>query len=199
MSHTRTPLRTLSLLAALCAASVAASAQTAVLAPASAPADGQSRGKVAAADRGFVQKAAQSGLAEVTLGRLAAERAADAQVKNFGNMMVSDHGKANEELSRLATAKGMTLPTRLDAAHQRDADRLSRQSGAAFDRAFMSHMVDAHKSAVADFEKASQTAQDAELKDFATRTLPTLQNHLQLAQRTLDQLKAAAPAGGALR
>jgi putative membrane protein len=198
MSHIRSPLRTLCMLAALCAAATTATAQTAVLA-ASGPASGQARGNLAAADRGFVTKAAQSGLAEVTLGRLAAERAADAQVKDFGNMMVSDHGKANEELARLATAKGLSLPTKLDAAHQREADQLAKQSGAAFDRAFMTHMVKAHKTAVADFEKASKTAQDAELKDFATRTLPTLQTHLQQAQRTLDSLKAAAPAGGASR
>ena len=144
---------------------------------------------VSAADRKFVEEAAQGGMAEVLMGQMAQQRASHAQVKAFGQRMVVDHGKANEELKRVASAKNVQLPTTLGSAHQRHADGMSKLSGVEFDQAYMKHMVEDHKKDVADFEKAAKSANDANVKNFASRTLPTLQSHLKLAQTTYDAVK----------
>jgi putative membrane protein len=140
-------------------------------------------------DHSFVEKAAIGGMAEVELGNLAQQKASSDQVKQFASRMVQDHGKANDELKQIASSKGMDLPTALDKKHRGDVDRLGKMSGAQFDRAYMSHMVDDHKKDVADFKKASTSAKDSDVKGFASKTLPTLQEHLQLAQKTNDAVK----------
>ena len=140
-------------------------------------------------DHSFVEKAALGGMAEVELGNLAQQKASSDQVKQFASRMVEDHGKANDELKQIASSKGIDLPTALDRKHRSDVDRLGKMSGAQFDRAYMSHMVDDHKKDVADFKKASTSAKDGDVKGFASKTLPTLQEHLQLAQKTNDAVK----------
>ena len=119
---------------------------------------------------------------EVKLGELASQKAASAQVKEFGAMMVKDHGKANQELKDLAGKKGVTLPAELDSKHQGMVDKFSKLSGEAFDKEYVSDMVSDHKKDVAEFEKASKSAADADLKAWAGQTLPTLQTHLKHAQ-----------------
>lgn len=143
------------------------------------------------ADHAFVTKAAMGGMAEVELGNLAQQKAASDQVKQFAARMVQDHGKANDELKQVASSKGIQLPTSLDKKHQGDLDRLGKMSGAQFDRAYMSHMVDDHKRDVADYKKVAGSGQDADIKGYAAKTLPTLEEHLQLAQKTNDALKKA--------
>ncbi|MGZ9031671.1 MAG: DUF4142 domain-containing protein, partial [Burkholderiaceae bacterium] len=96
-------------------------------------------------DQPFVEKAAMGGMAEVELGNLAQQKASSDQVKQYASRMVQDHGKANDELKQIATSKGIDLPTALDKKHRSDVDRLGKMSGAQFDRAYMSHMVDDHK------------------------------------------------------
>ncbi len=118
-----------------------------------------------------MQKAAQGGMMEVKLGELASQKAASAPVKEFGAMMVKDHGKANQELKDLAAKKGVTLPSELDSKHQGMVDKFSKLSGDAFDKDY-----------VAEFEKASKSAADPDLKAWAGQTLPTLQTHLTHAQ-----------------
>src|SRR4051812_34394375 len=125
---------------------------------------------------------AKDGMAEVELGRLAADKASNADVKKFGQRMVDDHTKANDELKMIASSKNITLPTAVDAKHKATADRLSKLSGAAFDAAFMQTMVQDHRKAVASFKRESQTGKDAEIKAFAGKTLPTLEDHLKMAQ-----------------
>lgn len=169
-----------------------ASAQTstgATSGPGSSKASAATTAKKANADQPFVHKAAMGGMAEVELGNLAQQKAASDQVKQFASRMVQDHGKANEELKLIASSKGIDLPTALDKKHQGDVDKLAKLSGAQFDRAYMSHMVDDHKKDVADFKKASTSAKDSDVKGFASKTLPTLQEHLQLAQKTNDAVK----------
>jgi putative membrane protein len=141
------------------------------------------------ADRKFVDAAAQGSVAEVAMGQMAQQRGSNVQVKEFGQRMVIDHSKASDELKKVADAKGMKLPTAPASSHQHDADKLAKLSGTDFDRAYMKHMLDDHKKDVADFEKAAKSAKDADVKDFAARTLPTLQSHLQLAQSTYDAVK----------
>ena len=144
---------------------------------------------MAAEDKEFVSKAGMGGMAEVQMGNLALQKAASADVKAFGQRMVTDHSKANEELQQLATAKGLALPTELGGEHKAALDHLSSLSGAAFDKAYMDHMVEDHEKDVAEFEKASNSAQDSDVKGWAGKTLPTLQQHLQLAKDTKAKLK----------
>ena len=140
-------------------------------------------------ESGFVRKAAMGGMAEVELGNLAQQKASNDQVKQFGAKMVQDHGKANDELKQLASSKGIDLPSALDSKHQKDMDKLNKLSGAQFDKAYMSHMVDDHKKDVSEFKKQAKSGKDADVKAFASKTLPTLEEHLQLAQTTNDAVK----------
>lgn len=144
--------------------------------------DHSANGQIASSDRKFMEKAAQGGMAEVKLGQLAAEKAGADQVKKFGQRMVDDHSKANDQLKQIASSKGVQLPTELDKSTQREYDKLSKLSGPDFDREYMDHMVSDHKKDVGDFKKESSKAKDADLKQFASSTLPTLEEHLNLAK-----------------
>ena len=149
---------------------------------------------LAAADKAFVMEAAQGGMAEVELGRLATEKASNADVKQFGQRMVDDHGKANDELKGLAAQKKVTLSTELDAKHKETRDRLSKLSGDAFDKAYMADMVADHNKDVAAFARVSKTAKDADLKAWAGKALPTLQEHQQMAKEVAGKVGGAAGA-----
>ena len=150
-------------------------------------------GALAAADKAFVMEAAGGGMAEVELGRLATEKASDADVKQFGQRMVDDHGKGNDELKGLASQKGVTLPADLDAKHKATRDRLSKLSGRAFDKAYMAEMVADHNKDVAAFTRASKTAKDADVKAWAAKILPTLQEHQKLAKDIAAKVRGSAP------
>ena len=152
-------------------------------------ASGGGKSSLAGADRKFVEEAAMGGMTEVELGNLAQQKASNDQVKQFGARMVQDHTKANDELKQVASAKGIQLPTSLDKKHEKDVDRFQKMTGADFDKAYMSHMVDDHKKDVSDFKKEASSGKDADVKGFASKTLPTLQEHLQLAQTTNDAVK----------
>jgi putative membrane protein len=151
------------------------------------------------ADREFIMKAAVGGASEVELGTLATQRASRPTVKEFGAKMVKDHGAANAELATLAKSKGVDVPTAIDAEHQAVRDRLTALQGADFDRAYMQEMVKDHTQDVAEFEKASQTASDAELRSWAAGKLPTLRDHLALARDINSQVVLGpAPAPSAI-
>jgi putative membrane protein len=122
--------------------------------------------------------AAQSGMAEVELGRMAATKAQNPEVKQFGQMMVTDHGKANTELKALAAKKNIAVPTDL-GTHASTAEELKGLSGADFDRAYVEAMVEAHEDDVSAFQKQADNAADAEVKAFAAKNLPVLQKHLE--------------------
>lgn len=156
---------------------------------------GSSGSKLSASDEHFVKKAAEGGMAEVELGQLAQQKAESSDVKQFAQRMVDDHSKANDQLKQLAQQNGVTLPTSLSAKDQADKDRLSKLSGEQFDKAYMHHMVMDHKKDVAEFKKESTSAQDPSVKSFASQTLPTLQSHLQEAQRVWGQEKSEAGSG----
>jgi putative membrane protein len=134
------------------------------------------------ADSTFVTKAAQGGMAEVKLGNLAKEKAESADVKNYGQTMVTDHTKINDELKQIATSKNITLPSDVDAKDQATYDRLSKLSGAAFDRAYMRDMVADHKADISEFKREADRGSDADLKAFASKNLPTLEHHLEMAE-----------------
>jgi putative membrane protein len=133
-------------------------------------------------DQRFVTKAAAGGLAEVELGKLAADKGTSEQVKQFGQKMVDDHGKANDELKTIASKKNITLPSDLDAKDKALRDRLAKLSGASFDRAYMQAMLKDHRTDVSEFRTESKSGKDADVKAWAAKTLPTLESHLKLAQ-----------------
>ena len=139
-------------------------------------------GALSSSDQKFLMETAMAGLMEVELGRWAAQVGTSPEVKQFGQQMVDHHSKANTELAQLASSKGVTLPTQLDEKHQRDVSKIARQKGADFDRAYSKAMLKDHQDAVKDFEKQSTGGADADLKAFASKALPTLQEHLQMAQ-----------------
>jgi putative membrane protein len=141
-----------------------------------------STGNMSSQDHDFIMDAAMGGMMEVELGRIAAQKGMSDSVKQFGQRMVDDHSKANEELMSLASSKGMTLPTALDEKHQKDVTKLSAMSGAEFDRAYSKMMLSDHTKDVKEFEKQSTKGGDPDLKAFASKTLPTLQEHLQMAR-----------------
>jgi putative membrane protein len=151
---------------------------------------GMSSAKLAPADRQFIKKAAQGGLAEVQLGQLATEKADSPDVKQFGQKMVDDHGKANDQLKQVASNKGVTIPDKLSAKDAATKARLEKLSGKAFDRAYMRDMVMDHTKDVSEFRTESKTAKDPDVKNFASETLPTLQDHLK-------QAKSISPKTGA--
>jgi putative membrane protein len=175
---------------ALAQSSAGSTKQSAKQAPASA-----STSTVSAADRAFAKEAAIGGMTEVELGNLAKQNASSADVKQFGDRMVTDHGKGNDELKLWASQNNVTLPTELDAKHKAVKDRLAKLNGAAFDKAYMTAMVADHKEDVAKFRHESTSAHNADLKAWAGKTLPTLEDHLKMAQDTASKVGAAS--GGA--
>jgi putative membrane protein len=136
-----------------------------------------------AADVAFMKKAARGGVAEVEFGRLATAKASNADVKKFGQRMVDDHNKANDQLKQVASDKRVELPQALRAKDKVTKESLEKLSGDEFDRAYMSSMVKDHKQDVAEFERESKAAHDPALKDFVTQTLPTLREHLKEAEK----------------
>jgi len=135
-----------------------------------------------APDDNFVMKAARGGMAEVELGKLAVDKAASDEVKKFGQRMVDDHSKAGDELKTLAQNKHITLPATIGAEEQALHDRLAKLSGAAFDRAYMQAMLTDHRKDVNEFRVEAKSGKDGDVKGWAAKTLPTLEEHLKLAQ-----------------
>lgn len=138
--------------------------------------------KLGMSDQKFMKEAAQGGMAEVELGRLAQQKASSDDVKKFGQRMVDDHSKANDKLKELANAKGVNLPQSLNAKDQATKDRLSKLSGEQFDKAYMTDMLKDHKKDISAFQSESNMGHDVDVKNFATQTLPTLRDHLKDAQ-----------------
>jgi putative membrane protein len=143
----------------------------------------------------FVKHAAQGGMAEVALGRLAADKATNPDVKQFGQRMVDDHSKANEELTSLASSKGIQPAASADPKHQALMDRLGKLSGAEFDKAYMEAMVQDHDHDVSAFRTYSERGADPEVKAWAAKTLPTLEEHQQLAKQTAAKVGAGTQTG----
>jgi putative membrane protein len=144
---------------------------------------------VDADDSKFAVEAANGGMAEVELAKLAQTKGTNAKVKEFAAMMIKDHTMANEELMALAKTKNITLPTTIGADQQTVMGDLQKKTAADFDKGYVDAMVTDHKKDVSLFEKASTDAKDADLKSFATKTLPTLKMHLQAIQAIQDGMK----------
>lgn len=144
------------------------------------------------ADKKFVLLAGAGGMLEVELGRLAAEKAASDAVKQFGQRMVDDHSKVNDELKVLADEKGIVLTQQLGETDRAMRDKLAQMSGAEFDRAYMSHMVKDHRMDLTQFQRYARTGGDPEVKAWAGKMLPVLQEHRKLAEQTAAQVGVKA-------
>lgn len=145
---------------------------------------------VSAADQSFMRKAAQGGIAEVQLGKLAEQNAQSPEVKAFGERMVRDHSKANDELQRVAAQQGVTLPSSPNAKDQATKQRLSQLHGAAFDKAYMHDMVQDHRKDVAEF-KSETSVKDQQLRQWVDKTLPVLESHLREAEKVAPTVGVA--------
>jgi putative membrane protein len=139
-------------------------------------------------DREFFKEAAQGGMAEVALGQMATNKAESEAVKDFAQRMITDHGKANQELKDLAASEGVTLPTEMSTEAKALQKKLSGLSGTEFDKAYMKEMLKDHKKDISAFKKETEQGQDSEVKNWAAKTLPTLQEHYTIAQTTASQI-----------
>jgi putative membrane protein len=144
--------------------------------------------KTGGMDAAFIAKAASGGMTEVELGKLAAERGASQEVKDFGNQMVKDHSKANDELKEVAGKMNVMVPEKVGSKHQAMIAKMSALSGADFDKAYVNEMVKAHKEDIALFERADQEVENADLKKFIENTLPVMKEHLEMIEK-FDQIK----------
>lgn len=145
--------------------------------------------ELSSGDKDFMNKAAQGGMFEVKLGELAFAKGQSPDVKMFGQKMKFDHTKANDELKALAGGKAVTLPADVSAKQKQDMDKLSKLSGAAFDKEYVRMMIEDHEKDVADFQKQAEGGTNSELKTFASSTLPTLQMHLAMIQVISERIK----------
>jgi putative membrane protein len=134
------------------------------------------------ADLEFILEAAQGGMGEVELGKVAAQQGSSDEVKKFGQRMVDDHGKGEDELKSIAQHRGITLPSDLDPKDKALMTRLSKLHGTTFDRTYIRNMVTDHRQDVAAFRRESTSGKDPEVKAWAARMLPTLEEHLKQAE-----------------
>jgi putative membrane protein len=146
----------------------------------------------AAHDQSFVTKAAQGGAAEVKLGQLAADKASNQKVKDFGKRMVADHGKAGAQLSSIAKKKSLEAPSDMTSEDQALYNRLNGMSGSEFDKTYMEHMVKDHQKDITEFQQEADSGKDSDVKAFASKTLPTLRQHLQMAKEAAEAVGASA-------
>ena len=137
----------------------------------------------------FAVEAADLGMKEVQLSTTALTKASSPEVKQFAQMMVDDHTKANNELKALAQQKNITLPTVVGNENQREIENLSDKTGADFDKEYMDQMVKDHKEAIDEFEDAAENDKDAELKSWASSKLAALRQHLAEAERIQETVK----------
>jgi putative membrane protein len=139
----------------------------------------------------FVQQAALAGMTEVELSKLALKQTKVEDIRKFADRMVQDHGKANMELASLAKTKKLDAPKQLDAAHRKMVDDLASKKSTEFDATYAQHMAMGHANVVQLFENASSLP-DPELSKFARSTLPTLQQHLQMAEALHSKVRASS-------
>jgi putative membrane protein len=149
----------------------------------------EQKASVSSADEKFASTAAIGGMLEVKLGEVAEKNASSKAVKDFGAMMVADHTKLNNELKALAAKQGIALPAELDPAHQAVVNKLSKLSGAAFDKAYITDMVKDHQKDLAEFKAEAAKTQDPELKALVEKGASVVAMHLEHAKAAEANLK----------
>jgi putative membrane protein len=134
---------------------------------------------------GFVEKVAISDMYEVQAGKLAAEKGESEAIKTFGQQMVDAHTKTSEELLQIVKSKDgkIKMPTSLDAKHQQMLDDLKNASAEDFDKIYADQQIDAHQDAVDIFADYASQGPDADIQQFAKKTLPSIKHHLEDAKK----------------
>lgn len=140
-------------------------------------------------DADFAVKIADAGMLEVELGKLALKNASSPKVKEFAQMMIDDHTKANAELTDAAKKKNITLPAGLSDKCQKKYDDLSAKKGKNFDKDYISAMVDGHQEVLDEMKKEADNGKDADLKAWASGKVAVVQHHLDAAKSTKDLVK----------
>lgn len=175
----------------LCAIPMARAQQTPNASGTSATENQAQRGQLSAADYQFVEKAARGGLEEVELGQLAEQKGSSEAVRTFGKRMVTDHNKLNDQLKQIASQKGATVPTSLSHHENSRIQHLESVSGATFDKDYAKDMVKDHQQDVKKFQDAAKKLEDADLRAFAQKAVPVLQEHLGMAENMQTSVKNA--------
>jgi putative membrane protein len=143
---------------------------------------------VSHSDAAFLKDAGEGGMDEVKLGQLAQQNGVNEHVKKFGQHMVDDHSKMNNELQALAARKNVTMPTDISVLQHASYKLLSTKSGEGFDKSYISSMVKDHEDDIAAFRKEASEGTDADVKALASKALPTLEEHLRMAQDIAREL-----------
>lgn len=147
-------------------------------------------------DRELIEDLAHANLAEIETGRLALEKTANPQVKQFAQRMIEDHTNAMKQLQQLAQRKGVEVPGETDFQHKAIATALRLLNGNTFDEQYLRHVgVNDHRRTVDLLEKTQRTARDPDLKGYAGKTLPTVQKHLAMARQMTGRDAAAGRSG----
>jgi putative membrane protein len=140
-------------------------------------------------DAQFIVDAANGGMTEVELGKLAMQKGISKQVKNFGSMMVKDHSKLNDMVKAIAVTKNISIPKAPGAKEQKIISKLTGKSGKDFDKAYIDDMIDDHKDDIKVFQTAAKKCLDPDVKSFAAKTIPILQEHLDAINAIKDSMK----------
>ncbi len=130
----------------------------------------------------FAIAAADGGMMEVELGKIAQENASNPRVKAYGEMMVKDHTDANNNLKGIATSLNIAIPDSVSNDSRKEIDHMKMKKGKDFDKAYISMMLDDHKKDIAEFRKCADNCSDSTVKAFANNTLPVLEKHLDSIQ-----------------
>jgi putative membrane protein len=141
----------------------------------------------------FVTEAACGNMAEVKMGELAAKKGQSSSVRQYGEKLARDHQEANQKLQKIAQRKNIQIPQEIDKQNQKSIDHLTGLSGTEFDKAFLQHAVKDHKKDIKKFEKQACEGEDPAIRSFASEILPTLREHLQIAQTLSDNPNASLP------
>ncbi|GGZ03264.1 DUF4142 domain-containing protein [Pseudoduganella plicata] len=150
------------------------------------------------ADEKSLKDMAMANMTEVEAGKLALQKSQNAEVKTFAQQMVDDHTKGLDEVKAVAQAKGVALPTELDAKHKAMAKKLEGMSGEKFDMAYMQMGgMKSHKEAKAIVTKAQSSAKDSDVKGLAAKLQPTIDQHMGHVQQVQASLKSGGTAMGA--
>ncbi len=147
-------------------------------------------------DKKFIKEAAMGGLAEVELGKIAEQKASSDQVKQFAQKMVTDHTKVNDQLKQIASQANVEIPDQLGKKYQSRIDKLNKLEGADFDKAYIKDQLKDHKADVSDFQSESQGGTIPAVQQFASQTLPTLEQHLELAKNLSKSEKKTTASNG---
>lgn len=141
------------------------------------------------ADKHFITKAAEGSMEEIALATTVSQKATIPEVKSFADRMVSDHTKASDELKSLAAKKGVTLPSEMDKSQQSEQDKLAKLTGKKVDKEYATYAVKDHEKDLKEFQKAAKDSKDPDIKAWAAKMVPILEDHLETAKQLEPKVK----------